>query len=114
VIREDEGISLKDWIDPMSEYTPGTIDGVRKILSSLNPNRKVETVTAVPLLGNTVAELCSLSIWLTGLVVIVPKHPERLESAVQVERVSPSAAASRRRGRSFVGSRIPALGGAPR
>ncbi len=106
--------SMQSFSDIPSSSRITTIDGVRKILSSLNPNRKVETVTAVPLLGNPVAELSSLSIWLTGLVVIVPKHPERLESAVQVERVSPSAAVSRRRGRSFVGSRIPALGGAPR
>ncbi len=70
----------------MPEYRPDSIEGVRKVLSGLDPNMKVETGTAVPLLGNTVAELCSLSIWPTDLVVIVPQHPERPESVVKVER----------------------------
>ena len=67
----------------MPEYRPDSIESVRKVLSGLDPNMKVETGTAVPLLGNTVAELCSLSIWPTGLVVIVPQHPERPEMKVE-------------------------------
>ena len=70
----------------MPEYRPDSIEGVRKVLSRLDPNMKVETGIAVPLLGNTVAELCSLSIWPTGLVVIVSQHPQRPESVVKVER----------------------------
>jgi hypothetical protein len=71
----------------MPEYRPDSVQGVQKVLSGLDLKMKVETGTAVPLLGNTVAELCSLSIWPTGLVVIVPQHPERPpESVVKVER----------------------------
>jgi hypothetical protein len=69
----------------MKAHAPDAIEGVRKLLSSLDPKMKVETGTGVPLLGNTVGELCALSIWPTGLVVIVPQHPEP-DSVVKVER----------------------------
>jgi len=71
----------------MNGYTPDTIEGVRKLLSRLDPNMKVQTGTGVPVLGNTVAELCSLSTWPSVVTVIVPPQPERPESVVKVERV---------------------------
>lgn len=70
----------------MTRYTPSTIESVRKILGGLD-DMNVEIELGVPLVAKTVTDLCSLSVWPSGLILIVP-HERYPESVVKVERGS--------------------------
>ena len=68
-----------------TRYRPNTIDDVLIDLDGVDPNMKVEIGPGVPLVAKTVAELCALSTWPPGLVLIIPRERNR-ESVVKVER----------------------------
>jgi len=74
---------------PTVRHTPEDIAGVRACLHGYPPYMKVEVRGDIPVVAKTVADLCSLSAWQSGLILNFPRPGDRYpESVVVVERGS--------------------------
>jgi hypothetical protein len=65
-----------------------TINDLQKCLDGCSDKMRVEVRSGVSLDVKTVADLRSLLVWPSGLVVVVPDERDRLENVVVVERKS--------------------------
>ena len=65
------------------------IAAVRACLHGYPPYMRVEVTGDIPIIAETVADLCSLSTWPSGLILNFPQPGDRYpESVVMVERAS--------------------------